>query len=55
MKRLLLLVLLSCGLAGQARCAKDAAELFAIDPSGKFRTNPAAVLPFYALPEGRPE
>lgn len=33
----------------------DGEELFSVDSSGKFRTNPAAVLPFYALPEGRPE
>ncbi len=54
MKRLLLWALLSCCLTGQARPANDGEELFSIDSSGKFRTNPAAVLPFYALPEGHP-
>lgn len=52
MKRWCLFVLLWGWLAGQAQPAKD---IFSIGPSGKLRTNPAAVRPFYALPEGHPE
>lgn len=33
----------------------DGEVLFSVDPSEKFRRNPAAVLPFYALPKGYPE